>query len=177
MLESNYSKNTFSCQQVQKTYNFVSCRIIRQPDCPTAHPRHIPIRLFWLNWEYPSRLWLISAMIPTTGGDSWLSCPDHAHSIPLLPCGTGIFLVLPAGDSWRFDITSVSYSPFGLPLVPLMLSYWRGEIKNINNFVSPPQAVIASESVALTFYGFTQREKLEYWIHEQVLSCYLSMFN
>ena len=56
------------------------CRILRQQDCLTAYPRHGNIQ---------ARLRHTDAVIPTAGGGRWLSCPNLAHSILLLPWRTG----------------------------------------------------------------------------------------
>lgn len=80
--------------------------------------------------EYPGRLRLISAMIPTAGCGSRLSCPGHAHSIPLSPCGTGICWF---SLNWRLmavpALPHAGHRPSGLPLVPLKSSCLTGQAR------------------------------------------------
>ena len=92
------------------------CRILRQQDCLTAHPRHGNIQV---------RLRHTDAVILTAGGGRWLSCPNHAHSILLLPWRTGLYGF---SLSWVMALPVLPCTDFrrtGLSLVPLKLSYWR----------------------------------------------------
>lgn len=54
---------------------------------------------------------------------------------PFHPAVREWFWLSLAGGSWRSGITNTGNRPFGLPLVPLMLSYWRGRTRQ-NYFLS-----------------------------------------
>ena len=98
------------------------CRILRQQDCLTAHPRHGNIQ---------ARLRHTDAVILTAGGGRWLSCPSHAHSILLLPWRTGLYGF---SLSWVMALPVLPCTDFrrtGLSLVPLKLSYWRAYNRKI----------------------------------------------
>ena len=95
---------------------------------------------------------------------------------PFYPAVREWFWFSLAGGSWRSGITNTGNRPFGLPLVPLMLSYWRGRTDKTTFCPASADSPRARACGACRFHGSTQQEKLEYWFMNRLVSCYLPMY-
>lgn len=90
------------------------CRIVRRQDRPTAHPRH---------GEYSSRLRLHKRHDTDGRRRQLTKLPKPCPQYPPFTLRYGYMLVLPASRLMAIPtLPAPGYRPFGLPLVPLMLS-------------------------------------------------------
>ena len=89
-------------------------RILRQRDCPTAHPRH---------GEYSSRLRLHKRHDTDGRRRQLTKLPKPCPQYPPFTLRYGYMLVLPASQLMAIPaLPAPGYRPFGLPLVLLILS-------------------------------------------------------